>query len=190
VDAFTSRCPRNGKSGARYRAKSWEQLHPDAFGLGARAAQTISSSGGDPAIAKAINPIGGGDPCAPLAAAQAPGIAIAQRSVGKPFTMIGLPTVRAQIRTTGRGGMIAARLWDVHDGSQVLVSRAIYRLADNQKGKVVFQLFGNGWRFARGHAAKLELLGSDSTYLRASNFAFSVRVSKLTVSLPTYGPTR
>jgi pimeloyl-ACP methyl ester carboxylesterase len=190
VDAFTSRCPRDGKSGAQYRAKSWEQLHPDAFGFGARAAQTISSSGGDPAIAQAINPIGGGDPCAPLAAAQAPGTAIAQRSVGKPFTMIGLPTVRAQIRTTGRGGMIAARLWDVDDGGQVLVSRGIYRLEDNQKGKVAFQLFGNGWRFARGHTAKLELLGGDSTYLRASNLAFSVRVSKLTVSLPTYGPTR
>jgi len=84
-------------------------------------------------------------------------------------------------------GMIAARLWDVHDGKQLLVSRGIYRLRDNQKGKLVFQLFGNGWRFARGHTARLELTGSDATYVRASNFKFSVKVSKLSVSLPVAG---
>ena len=78
----------------------------------------------------------------------------------------------------------------MHDGQQVLVSRGIYRLEDNQKGKVIFQLFGNGWRFARGHTAKFELIGSDSSYVRASNFEFSVKVSKLSVSLPTPGPAR
>jgi predicted acyl esterase len=104
--------------------------------------------------------------------------------------MLGLPTVRAQIRTKGRGGLIAARLWDVHDGKQLLVSRGVYRLEDNQKGKLVFQLFGNGWRFARGHTAKLELTGSDSSYLRTSNFAFSVKVAKLSVALPTPGTGR
>jgi predicted acyl esterase len=81
--------------------------------------------------------------------------------------------------------MIAARLWDVHEGTQLLVSRGVYRLEDNQKGKIAFQLFGNGWRFARGHTAKLELLGRDATYLRASNFDFSVKLSNLRVSLPT-----
>ena len=190
ASVFTSVCPRDGGSGAQYHANSWEALHPRTTGFGASGAQTITSAGGDPAIAAAINPVGGKDPCLGLDAARAPGTAIAQRSVGKPFTMIGLPTVRAQIGTSGRGGMIAARLWDVHDGTQVLVSRGIYRLRDNQKGKIVFQLFGNGWKFAHGHTAKLELLGSDSSYLRKSNFDFSVRVSKLSVSLPTYGPGR
>ncbi len=100
--------------------------------------------------------------------------------------MLGLPTVRAQIRTTGRGGMIAARLWDVGPAGQTLVSRGIYRLRDNQKGKLVFQLYGNGWRFAKGHTAKLELLGSDPTFMRKSNFDFSVKVSKLSVDLPSH----
>jgi hypothetical protein len=86
--------------------------------------------------------------------------------------------------------MLAARLWDVSAGRQTLVSRGIYRLEDNQKGKLVFQLFGNGWRFARGHTAKLELLGSDPTFMRASNFRFSVKVAKLRVDLPTSGPAR
>ena len=65
-------------------------------------------------------------------------------------------------------------------GRQTLVSRGVYRLRDNQRGEIVFQLFGNGWRFARGHTAKLELLGRDPNFLRPSNFRFSVRVSKLT----------
>jgi hypothetical protein len=118
-------------------------------------------------------------------AARAAGTAIATRKVGKPYTLLGLPTVRAEIKTRGRGGMIAARLWDVSGGEQTLVSRGIYRLRDNQKGKLVFQLFGNGWRFERGHTAKLELLGRDPTFMRTSNFSFSVRISKLSVSLPT-----
>jgi predicted acyl esterase len=150
----------------------------------------VTSSGGDPDIAKAINPIGGRPLCEAQPAGRAAGTAIASRRVGKPFTLLGLPTVRAQIRTKGRGGMIAARLWDVHGGKQLLVSRGIYRLEDNQKGKVVFQLFGNGWKFARGHTARLELTGNDASYLRPSNFKFSVKVSKLSVSLPTPGPGR
>jgi hypothetical protein len=67
----------------------------------------------------------------------------------------------------------------------VLVSRGVYRLRDNQRGEVLFQLFGNGWRFGRGHVAKLELLGGDPNFLRPSNNRFSVRVTGLTLELPT-----
>ena len=98
--------------------------------------------------------------------------------------MLGLPTVRGQIVTKGRGGFIAARLWDVHRGEQVLVSRGVYRLRDNQRGNLLFQLFGNGWRFARGHTAKLELLGNDPNFLRTSNFEFRVTFSRTRVDLP------
>jgi hypothetical protein len=91
---------------------------------------------------------------------------------------------RATIATRGRGGMIAARLWDVHQGQQTLVARGVYRLTDNQKGRIVFQLFGNGWRFAKGQLAKLELLGSDPNFVRPSNFEFTVRASKIGVELP------
>jgi predicted acyl esterase len=93
--------------------------------------------------------------------------------------------VRARIRTTGRGGFLAARLWDVSAAGQTLVSRGVYRLEDDQKGEITFQLFGNGWRFAPGHTAKLELLGRDASFLRTSNFPFSVRVSKLQLDIPS-----
>ena len=158
--------------------------------LGASGTQRITSSGGDPEVSKAIDPIGGRPACEPVAAEVAPGTAVARRKVGKPFTLLGLPTVRAQIRTKGRGGLIAAHLWDVSAGQQTLVARGIYRLEDNQKGKLVFQLFGNGWRFARGHTVKLELLGNDPDFVRTSNLDFSVKVSKLRVGLPTAGPVR
>jgi pimeloyl-ACP methyl ester carboxylesterase len=188
VTAYTQTCPKEAPAGGPFRARSWEQLHPGSVRVVARSVQRITSSGGDPTVSAAINPIGGEESCFPLPAATAPGTAIAQRRVGKPFTLLGLPTVRANIRTTGRGGFIAARLWDVAGGQQTLVARGVYRLEDNQKGEVVFQLFGNGWRFARGHTAKLELAGNDSTFLRTSNFSFSVRVSDLSADLPTSGP--
>jgi pimeloyl-ACP methyl ester carboxylesterase len=184
VTAFTQTCPADAPAGGPFHARSWEALAPDRVRFSAARTQRVTSSGGDPSIGAAINPIGGKPPCEALPAADADGTATASRRIDKPFTMIGMPTVRARIKTTGRGGMLAARLWDVHDGRQLLVSRGIYRLDDNQKGKVVFQLFGNGWRFARGHTAKLEVTGSDPTYVRPSNFDFSVRVSGLSASLP------
>jgi hypothetical protein len=72
----------------------------------------------------------------------------------------------------------------VRRGRQTLVSRGVYRLTDKQRGKIVFQLFGNGWRFRRGHVAKLELVGRDPLFLRTSNFNFSVTLSKARVQLP------
>ena len=184
VIAYTQTCPSTAAAGGPFKARNWDALHPRSLRLGSRAGQTISSAGGDPAVAAALDPIGGGGACVALPAARAAGTAVVQRTVTKPFTMLGFPTVRAQVKTRGRGGMIAARVWDVANGQQTLVARGIYRLEDNQKGRIVFQLFGNGWRFERGHRAKLELVGSDPGFMRPSNLAFSVRASKLSVELP------
>jgi fermentation-respiration switch protein FrsA (DUF1100 family) len=184
VLAYTQTCPAEAPAGGPFRARDWDALHPDGLRLAGRAGQTISSSGGDPAVARAIDPIGGGGACVALPAARAAGTAVVERTVTRPFTLLGFPTVRASIRTSGRGGMLAARLWDVHEGQQTLVARGILRLEDNQRGRIVFQLFGNGWRFERGHRAKLELVGSDPNFVRTSNFEFSVRASKISATLP------
>lgn len=183
VIAFTQTCPRDAPAGGPFRAASWERLHPGRVRMGAAGPQTVRSSGGDPE--QALDPIARGDACTTVPAARATGTAVVTRRVTRSFTLLGLPTVRASIRTRGRGGMLAARLWDVSDGRQTLISRGVYRLRDDQKGRVVFQLFGNGYRFARGHTAKLELLGSDPNFLRTSNFDFRVGVRDLTASLPT-----
>jgi pimeloyl-ACP methyl ester carboxylesterase len=187
VMAFAQSCPAGTPPLGPIRAENWERLHPHTGTMRRRGPQRIRSDGGNPATAKAIDPIGGGGACATVPAERAAGTAVVQRRVGRPFTMLGLPTVQAHIRTNGRGGFIAARLWDVHAGTQTLVSRGVYRLRDNQRGDILFQLFGNGWRFAPGHTAKLELLGNDPNFLRTSNFEFSVRISHARVDLPGVG---
>jgi fermentation-respiration switch protein FrsA (DUF1100 family) len=186
VLAYTQSCPSVARGGtARFRAANWERLHPRTATMRHRGTLRMSSRGGNPATAQAIDPIGGGgNACRTVKAERAKGTAVIQRRFAKPFTMLGLPIVQSRIRTKGRGGFIAARLWDVHRGKQVLVSRGVYRLRDNQRGELLFQLFGNGWRFARGHTAKLELLGNDPNFLRTSNFKFAVRFSRTRVDLP------
>jgi hypothetical protein len=116
-------------------------------------------------------------------AERARGTAVVQRRIRRAFTLLGLPIVEADISARGRGGFIAARLWDVHRGRQTLVSRGVYRLRDNQRSRIVFQLFGNGWRFEQGHVAKLELLGRDPNFLRTGNFRFSTRIWNVRVQL-------
>jgi fermentation-respiration switch protein FrsA (DUF1100 family) len=182
VLAYTQTCPAT-TPGERFSAENWERLHPKIVRLGHRRPQRVSSSGGNPDTARTFDPLGA-TACTTVAAERAKGTALLERRFRRPFTMLGLPLVSARIRTRGRGGFLAARLWDVYRGKQVLVSRGVYRLRDNQRGDVLFQLFGNGWRFARGHTAKLELLGNDPNFLRTSNFKFSVRVSRARVDLP------
>jgi fermentation-respiration switch protein FrsA (DUF1100 family) len=185
VLAFLQRCPASGPgAGHGIRAQNWERLHPKTVSMRHGGALRIDSRAGNPATAAAIDPIGSAGACASVAAERVRGTAIVQRRFRRPFTMLGMPLVDARIRTKGRGGLIAARLWDVHRGKQILVSRGVYRLRDNQRGALRFQLFGNGWKFAKGHTAKLELLGRDPNFLRTSNFNFSVRLTRTRVDLP------
>jgi predicted acyl esterase len=187
VTAFTQTCPKEAPAGGPYRAKSWPSLSQVSFAVPATPprAQVVTSDGGNPATGKALDQVLTGDACVTVPEEHAPGTAVAQWKVTKPFTMLGMPEVDATIRTSGSGGYLAARLWDVSGGRQMLVSRGVYRLADDQRGSLAFQLFGNGWRFKRGHVAKLELVGRDPEYLRPSNESFTVKVSKLTFVLPT-----
>lgn len=186
VTALTSACPATAGAKGPYRASSFARLQRGRFvARGGRKRQRVTSTGGNPATAKAFDQRAAGDACKTVRRERARGTAIAERRVRRAFTMIGLPTVRATIRTRGRNGFVAARLWDVFKGRQRLVSRGVYRLRGAQKGRVAFKLFGNAYSFARGHRAKLELVGRDADYLRTSNGTFSVRVTRLSVSLPT-----
>jgi predicted acyl esterase len=146
----------------------------------------VTSAGGSPTIAAAFDPIAGTtDACKTVTAETDPGTAVyTMASPG--FTLMGLPTVTGTVNTTGLYGELVARLWDVlPDGTQRLISRGIYRLADNQQGQITFQLHGNGYQFAAGDTVKLELLGRDAPYYRASNGTFTVQLSNVSISLPT-----
>jgi hypothetical protein len=90
--------------------------------------------------------------------------------------------VIADLALTGADAALLGRLWDVSGSRQTLVARGTYRV--KRSGRQVFQLHPNGYRFAPGHVAKLELLGLDEPYSRASNLPWSVGVSNLDLRLP------
>jgi hypothetical protein len=187
VKVYTQTCPTATPAGGPFVARSWNAMRPGAWRLGGDGSRIVTSVGGDPAIARAIDPQppGTGSPCTNFQAVRAPGTAVYQRSATG-FTMVGLPTVKARIRTTGQFGQLDARLWDVApNGRQTLVARGEYRLRPNQTGNVLFQLHGNAYEFETGNVIKLELVGRDPNYLRPSNGTFSVNVSDLTAELPT-----
>lgn len=188
VLAYTTTCPSAATGpadGGPFSAPSWSAVHPGSVRLTSSAVQTVQSSGGSPQTAAAYDPIANSDGCRALPAEIAPGTATYTLE-SRGFTLLGLPTIRASIVTTGAGGQLDGRLWDVSpDGTQRLVTRGTYRLLDDQAGAVTFQLHGNGYRFAPGNTVKLELLGKDRPYFRASNGSFSVAITDLTLELPT-----
>ena len=186
VTAFTMTCPSDVPDGGPFTASSWRAIHHHAVRFGSAATQTITSAGGDANVASAFDPIAGtSDSCKQVTTEQEPNTASYSRTFTHAKTMLGLPTVRAQIATTGDFGQIDARLFDLtSDGNERLITRGVYSLTSNQSGKIRFQLHGNGWRFAKGDTAELQLLGRDSPYYAASNGAFSVDISHVKVRLP------
>ncbi len=194
VVAFTQTCPAavtGPPEGGPYRASSWSALHPKSLTFGRSTGPQTVTAGGDSQDGPAFDPIpqldpqGTSDACKTIKPSSSSGTAVyTLKSRG--FTMLGLPTVHATIKTMGPYGELDSRLYDVlPNGQERLISRGTYRLLNNQAGSIVFQLHGNGYHFASGHTVKLELRGNDAEYYRASNdTAFTVQVSKVTVSLP------
>jgi hypothetical protein len=186
VTAYTQTCPKAALGGGPFTGKTWAKLHPHAVSFGGAAGQTFTSAGGNATIAAELDPIAGtSDACKTVKGETEPNTAnYTMTSSG--FTLLGLPTVTASVKTTGPFGELVSRLWDVlPSGEQRLISRSVYRLGENQTGPVTFQLHGNGYEFAKGDTVKLQLLGRDAPYYRASNGAFTIEVSNLNVSLPT-----
>jgi hypothetical protein len=185
VTAYTQTCPQGAPAGGPYTARSWSALHPHAVAFGSSAPRSFSSAGGSPVIAAELDPIANSDACKAVKAETEPNTA--NYTIGSPgFTLLGMPTVTATVKTLGPFGELAARLWDVlPSGEQRLISRGVYRLGENQTGTISFQLHGNGYQFPAGDTVKLQLPGRDAPYYRASNGTFNIEVSDLTVSLPT-----
>jgi predicted acyl esterase len=186
VTAYTQTCPKAAPATGPFTAPSWSALHPRTITFASPVPQIFTSAGGNATTAAEFDPIAGTtDACKTVKAELEPNTAnYTMTSAG--FTMIGLPTVTATVKTIGPFGELASRLWDVlPNGEQRLVSRGVYRLSENQAGTISFQLHGNGYQFPAGDTVKLQLLGRDAPYYRASNGAFSIEATNVTVSLPT-----
>ena len=97
------------------------------------------------------------------------------------------PPSGPHIRTKGRAGFIAG----APVGRLAPASRRWSRVASTgsrttRRARSSSSCSATAGATPSGHTAKLELTGSDSSFLRTSNFDFSVKVSKLTVALPTH----
>ena len=188
VAATTQTCPREGPSEGPFHAPTFAELAQGEVRFASAVPQVVAG-GGDPATARAIDPVaGGGDGCAQAEAADAPGTASYRlpAATGEGFTLLGAPEISAKLVVQGAeptDAQVAARLWDVLDGKETLVARGIYRPSGAASDS--WELHPNGWRFAAGHVPKLELLTSDAPYARPSNGAFSIEVQELELRLPT-----
>jgi dienelactone hydrolase len=192
VTALAQTCPKSAAIGDRYTAATWSAIHPGVVNFSSGPTQTILSAGGDPAVGKAFDPyiIAGSCAIAP-AADEGRGVATYRLppATGSGYTLLGSPTVTADLKVTGPYAYIAGRLVDVDPktNTKTLVARGAYRIDPKApNGRQTFQLSANGWRFAPGHFAELELLGRDAPFLRPSNGTFSIAVSNLELRLPVH----
>jgi hypothetical protein len=192
VTALTQTCPKTAPSGGPYHATTWAALHPGEVDYSSKPAQTILSNAGDPTISKTFDPVYGGGACATVPATdQGDGVATYRLPAvaGSGYTLLGSPTVVADLNVTGKFAYFAARLLDVNPATntETLVARGVYRINSSAPdGLQEFQLYPGAWHFAAGHVPKLELLGRDSPYMRPSNGVFSISVSNLVLRLPVH----
>ncbi len=191
VTATTQTCPREAPSLGPFHASTFTGLAPGTLTYTSSASHTISSAGGSPTTAQAIDPVaGGGNGCATADGSPDPAAA-SYRLPAAPaggITLLGAPRVTTALAVHGAdppsAAEVAARLWDVAPGgaAKTLVARGLYRPSGGRSD--AFELHANGWRFDAGHVPELELLGADAPYGRPSNETFTIDVSRVTVALP------
>jgi hypothetical protein len=192
VTALTQTCPKSAPSGGPYAAATWAALHPGVVAFSSKPAQTILSTGGDPKVSRAFDPVSGGLSCTTAPAAdEGRGVATYRlpTPTGAGYTLLGSPTVTADLKVRGEFAYIAGRLVDVDPATntKTLISRGAYRIDPKApNGRQTFQLSANGWHVAAGHIPQLELLGRDAPFLRPSNGVFSIAVSNLELKLPVH----
>jgi hypothetical protein len=188
VEVYTQACNGSAQAGP-FTAADWASLRPGEVRLADATPKSFDSDGGDPLNAVVDDPAGA---MAALACRLVPTSAddpgAATYRVPAPactYTLVGSPTVIADLDVDGDFAEIVARLWDVApDGSQSLVTHGLYRPRLDNLGPQVIQLEPGGWQFTAGHEAKLELLGQSHPYGRASNGTFTITASNLELRLP------
>jgi predicted acyl esterase len=187
VEVTTQACNGAAVEGP-FTATDWDALHPGEVRYRSRRPARFAGTGGKPENALATDPVRlSASPCRTVAADDDPAAATYRLPPvsGAGYTLLGSPTVIADLAVTGPNAQVVGRLWDVAgDGMQTLVAHAIYRPRTDGRGPQVFQLHPNAWRFAAGHVPKLELLGQSAPYGRASNGSFTVTVRALELRLP------
>jgi pimeloyl-ACP methyl ester carboxylesterase len=187
VTAFLQGCPKGSAGSKPIFASSYSKLSRGVMVLTKRTGR-VTSKGGSAVSAAAADPAATGDRCTQAKGGSTSGTAVLSRT-SPGFTMLGLPRVVATVRTKGEFAQLDAILWEVTGSKakrrQRIVDFGVYRLTPNQKGRIVFQLQGNGYRFAKGSTVKLELRGRTPNLYRPSNGSFRVDLSDVALEIPT-----
>ncbi len=195
VTAYTQTCPNAAASGGPFTAPNWAQIAPGEIRFSSAAPQTILPTAGSAAINAPFDPLTGPGACATSPSADQANTATYRLNAAPAggFTLLGSPTIIADITSPGSDSQVAARLLDVDTSTntQTLVARGLWRPAiTSTPERQVFQLHANGWHFAAGHVAKLELLPNDynttasNSYGRFSNNQQNVTIQNLELRLP------
>ena len=174
-----STCPK-GSAAAPLTASALGALQTGTLRLRKRGSQTVTSKGGDPDVAEAIDGTSGSW-CDRVEVSGRNAIVVQRRSRGE--TLIGSAQVRARVRATGDDAQLAARLWDVDGGAGRLIARGVARVTEHED-RLRLQLHPNLYAFPEGHRIRLELLGADAPYAQAPADDFRVRVRRLRVRIP------
>ncbi len=189
-------CPASAPSGPTVAAPSWASLQHGAAQLTGAPPQQVTSGGGDPSVATALDgvlqPL-----CDNLPAATEPGTAI--YTLGAPskgIHILGGVVIRAKLSITGDYPELIGRLWDVAPGgaTRQIVEMGAFRPAVNQAPgtstgatateSISFELPPNDYEVAPGHTLELELVGSNAPFFRKSNGTFTITVSDLRATVP------
>ena len=191
VVAVGQTCPKSAPSGPVLTAGSWAALTKATLTLSAPAAQTVTSGGGSPAVAAALNPAYASALCDPLPAGREPGTAVATKKLTRATTLIGGLQATARLHVVGDYPELVGRLWDVSasGATRQIIEAGVFRPAVNQAAgtpttatadtTVTFDLAPNEYTVAAGHTLELELVGSTAPWFRASNGNYALTVTSL-----------
>jgi len=194
VTASTSACTAGGAvtNGISYHATSWPALSQGEVRVDGAAAQTIAPN---TTPAAPYQPTGSSDTtdytvCTTGPSADTAGAAVysAPAAPAGGYTIMGAPTVVADLGVQGANDQVISRLYDVDTtaNTERLIGRGIYRPTGvGSTSRQVFQLHPQAWKVAAGHVVKLELLSADTPYVRPATGQGPVAVSNLQLRIPT-----
>jgi predicted acyl esterase len=172
------------------RVKNWGALHPDKLTFELPGPRMTGSPIADPRGGPTTDHVVIGlrqRGCVTTDLPESAGVATWRVPIENDFTLVGMPRLDLAYEATGSDIELNSRLWDVApDGVQTLVTRAAYRVVAPESGEqnVAYQLYGNHWKFERGHELMLEVTGDDSTFFRRDNFPSVITVNSAKLTLP------
>jgi hypothetical protein len=206
IEALTTTCPKSAESEGPYTASNWAALQPGEVRFESSGPQTVGHRSADEELQTAkegatnptkFNPVSatfdpifgpplGKNLCSSVSDTDQP-LSANYRLGAVPaggYTLLGSPTIIANIISPSPNSEIAARLVDVSpEGTETLIARGLYR-PEGGPQEIVFQLHPQAYKFAAGHVPKLELLSSDLPYGRWSNLQTNVTINSLELRLP------